>query len=233
MRILSLDTSTSTAVLALMDGATPLAEMRLAAGQKRGERIADALRFLLAQADWKPEDVEGYAVGLGPGSFTGLRTGLALVKGLVIAHPRPVVGVSTLHALALNAAGFNGAILPLIDARKGQVFTARFRSDGQGAVARETEDAAVFPQDLDRIAPEPALLLGDGLRRYGELIAAHRGHHDLIAPEGLWSPAGPMIAELARPRLDRGETDPIESLVPIYVRSSDAELGLGAQKSSQ
>jgi tRNA threonylcarbamoyladenosine biosynthesis protein TsaB len=244
MKILALDTSTSHAALGICDDGRILAELTFDAGKNRGESLAPALQSMLGWLHLAPADIEAYAVGLGPGSFTGLRTGLAFVKGLHLANPRPVAGVSTLEAIARNAST-DAAILPLIDAKKGQVFAARFRRQGGGdtlvphleadksvgptrELVRETPDQAIFPEAVAGLVSGLTLILGDGLRRYAAAIQA-AAPNALLAPEALWPPRASVLAAIAAPRLLRGQADNIDLLAPVYVRYSDAELGLAAK----
>jgi len=246
MKVLALDTSTATASIALCDGAAVLAEAALAVGRKRGEHLPDAIAWLLGTLGMKPAEVEGFAVGLGPGSFTGLRSGLALVKGLALPVERPVVGVSSLHALAAAAVGHRGPVLPVIDAHKGEVYSAVFSADGSGLPARLSLDSALLPGRLPDllaaagIAPASdhsyfnVLVLGDGLLKHADAIAAALGVVARASGPCLqfasaisWPPRAAWVAALAWPRLAAGDSDPLDPLVPIYVRSSDTDLRLG------
>jgi len=227
VKILAIDSSTSYASAAVTDGGRTLAELGMEAGSRRGERLARAVDRVLDSAGLSLGDIDAYALGLGPGSFTGLRAALSFVKGLAIARPKPVAGASTLHAMALSASAHSGPVVPVIDARKGEVFAARFVGDGGGDVTRETEDMAIPPARLAELAPDETLLLGDGLSRYGDQIREVLGERAVFAPAWMWAPRAVHVAELARRRLANGDEDRIDSLVPIYVRSSDAELKMG------
>lgn len=229
MKTLALDTSTPTASIAVTDGAKVLAELSADTGRKRGERLVDAGREILSILELDPSDIEAYAVGVGPGSFTGLRTGLALVKGLHLANPRPAVGVSSLHALAMSGAGFGGTVLPVIEAHKGEVFTAAFRPDASMGLERVSEEMAVAPAELAGLAEGRVLVLGDGLEKHSETVGQALGNRAVIAPPALWSPRAAWIGVLAAARLEKGEADDLDSMVPTYIRHSDAELRLGAK----
>ena len=255
MKILALDTSTSTASLAVCDGTLTLAEAALAVGRKRGEHLPGAIAWLLGTLQMKPAEVEGFAVGLGPGSFTGLRAGLALCKGMALPAMRPVVGVSSLHALAAAAVGHRGIVLPVIDAHKGEVYSAVFSmgatagdagSEGSviGLPVRLSPDSALLPSRLpDLLAAagvvpvgknySDVIILGDGLLKHRDAIAAAfavaraSGPCLQFAPALSWPPRAAWVAALAWARLSAGESDPLDPLVPIYVRSSDTDLRLG------
>lgn len=237
MKILALDTSTSTASVALCDGGRPLAEAGLAVGRKRGEHLPDAIAWLLSTLGMKPAEVEGFAVGLGPGSFTGLRSGLALIKGLALAGGQPVFGVSSLEALAA-AAGHRGPVLAVIDAHKGEVYAAVFKGLGSERPQRLSPDHAVLPETLPNLTAAagvagphfPQLLVtGDGLTKHREAIAAALPGAVFASPIW-WTPRAAWVAALAADRLAAGDSDPLDPLAPIYVRSTDTELRLGPRK---
>lgn len=229
MKILAIDTSTPTASIAVMQGDKPLAETAFESGKKQGERLVPAIENLMAGIGISPADICAYAVGIGPGSFTGLRSGLSLIKGMALARPGPVVGISSLHAIAA-ASDFKGVVLPVIDARKGQVFTAIFRADNEGALVRESDDMAIAPERVADLTAGPALVLGNGLTQYRSIIEKAMGETAVIGPQELWTPKAAKIGALAWERLEPGDSDPLDTLVPKYVRSSDAELKLGKKR---
>ncbi|MFO8058299.1 MAG: tRNA (adenosine(37)-N6)-threonylcarbamoyltransferase complex dimerization subunit type 1 TsaB [bacterium] len=229
MKIFGIDTSTGVRSAAVMEDGKLLAELCLQTGKKPSEKLAPAIKELFYNLGLSPAEVEGYAVGLGPGSFTGLRTGISLLKGMAMANPAPVIGVSSLEALARSAVGYKGRVLPLIDAKKGQVFTARFQADGEGGLARISADLALDPAELPSLEPRP-LLLGEGLRRYQKEIVSAFSENVSQAPENLWTLRASWVCELARPLLEKGESQELHSLLPVYVRNTDQELKLGPPK---
>jgi tRNA threonylcarbamoyladenosine biosynthesis protein TsaB len=196
-------------------------------------RLPGALAELLGALGRKLPEVEGYAVGLGPGSFTGLRIGLATWKGLAYGNRRPIAGASSLAAMALEAAPAApaGALLvPLLDARKGEVYAGFYRAVGDG-VEPAAPEAALSPAALlDRLAPlGRATGFGEGYGAFETVLAA--GLPRLAdAPA---TPSAAMIARLAAPRLVGAAYDAqaLFALEPHYVRQSEAEVkfprGLG------
>jgi tRNA threonylcarbamoyladenosine biosynthesis protein TsaB len=183
---------------------------------------------------WSPEDVDLLALGLGPGSFTGLRIGVSIVKGLAWAMKRPVVGVSTLKALAMNVRYSDLTVCPLLDARKGEVYAALYRRAlRDGGMEAVMDDCALKPEELiHRVIGKggegekgekagPTVFLGDGLRVYSEKIK-EKIKDAIVAPGFLWHVRGSNIAELA---LSGGgkEISP-DKLTPVYLRKSEAEL---------
>jgi tRNA threonylcarbamoyladenosine biosynthesis protein TsaB len=198
-----------------------------------GGRLPGALSDLLTAEGLALPAVEGYAVGLGPGSFTGLRIGLATWKGLAYANRRPVAGVSSLAAMALEAAAGApaGAVLvPLLDAKKGEVYAGFYAAEGGGVRALAPE-AALSPQALlDRTAG-----LGGALA-FGEGYQAHQAALEgrlAALPTPVLSPGAAAVAALAAPGLAGSAYDPqaLFALEPHYVRKSEAEVkfphGLG------
>jgi tRNA threonylcarbamoyladenosine biosynthesis protein TsaB len=197
-----------------------------------GGRLPGVLVELLEAEGLHIPDVEGYAIGLGPGSFTGLRIGLATWKGLAYANRRPIAGASSLAAMALAAApgAPDGAVLiPLLDAKKGELYAGFFRASG-GGVEAVAPEAALSPEALlARAAALPgALAFGDGCAAYAERLAAlPRLTTEVATPPAL------AVAALAAPRLAGAAFDAqtLFALEPHYVRPSEAELkfpkGLG------
>jgi tRNA threonylcarbamoyladenosine biosynthesis protein TsaB len=194
-----------------------------------GALLPGALRDLLTAVDRKVGDIEGYAVGLGPGSFTGLRVGLATWKGLAYANQRPIAGVSSLAALALAAAPAAPAgalLLPLLDARKGEVYAGFYRA---GSLAgAEGPEAVLAPQALLERAAGLSLG-GRELFAFGEGYEAHRelfaGRLPRLATD-LLTPPAEAVARLAATRLEGAPYDAaaLYALEPHYLRKSEAEV---------
>jgi len=202
-----------------------------------GARLPGALSDLLVALDRRIADVEGYAVGLGPGSFTGLRVGLATWKGLAYANRRPIVGVSSLAAMALAAApdAPEGALLlPLLDARKGELYAGFYRVSG-GGVQAEAPEGALAPQALLERAAALSLS-GAHLSAFGEGYTAYAARLEGKLPRlatAVESPPADAVARLAAARLQGAAYDApaLFALEPHYVRLSEAEVkfpdGLG------
>jgi tRNA threonylcarbamoyladenosine biosynthesis protein TsaB len=184
-----------------------------------------AIQALLEEAGLGLTEIEGIAISLGPGSFTGLRVGLSAVKGLALATERPVVGIPTLDALASQLPCTPCLVCPIVDARKGEVYAALYKQGEGGTVERLTPYQALSPAALMAgIPPQQTVFLGDGVEVYGDLIKEHLGEQALFAPVHLRFLRGTTVAELGLKRIKQGEKDDIVSLVPIYVRQSDAEI---------
>jgi len=203
-----------------------------------GARLPEALRDLLVAVDRRISDVEGWAVGLGPGSFTGLRVGLATWKGLAYANRRPIAGVSSLAAMALAAApdADPGALLlPLLDARKGEVYAGFYRVAGGDLQIIEPE-AAVAPQALLERAAALSLA-GHRPVAFGQGYQAFQAQLGPGLPRletEVATPPAAAVAALAAGRLRGAAYDApsLFALEPHYIRLSEAEVkfpdGLGA-----
>ncbi len=187
-------------------------------------RLLMTIDDVMAKAgiDWP--QVEGVAVGLGPGSFTGLRIGMATARGLVASAGVPLLGVSTLDALAAGCMPMiNFRVCSVIDARKKEVYAAFYGQDVNGCPLREGEILAISPEDLVGQITSPVVMVGDGVLTYREKFIEMLGDNVVFAPAHLHTPNGATIGLLAHDQL----VNPPESLAPLYVRASDAELSLG------
>jgi tRNA threonylcarbamoyladenosine biosynthesis protein TsaB len=225
MKILGVDTSTSCGSLGIIDDDEVVAEYALLRDETHSTRLIPTIQALLKEARLSLDEIDGIAVSLGPGSFTGLRVGLSAVKGLALADEKPVVGVPTLDALASNLPFTPNVICPILDARKGEVYTALYKDGVGGQVEQLTPYQILSPLDLlEKIPFQKTIFLGNGVEAYGELIEERLGVKALFAPPHLRFLRGSSVAEIGLQRFKKGEKDDISSLVPIYVRPSDAEI---------
>src|SRR5438093_2583246 len=149
MRVLAVETSTLAGGAALLDGEVVVGEYALDVGATHSERLMGAIDRLLTDAGWTVRDLEGLAVSVGPGSFTGLRIGLSTVKGLALALSIPIVAVPTLDAMAALLPFAALPVCPVLDARQGDVYAPRDRWDGAGT-HRVWEYLGVAPGDLSQ-----------------------------------------------------------------------------------
>jgi tRNA threonylcarbamoyladenosine biosynthesis protein TsaB len=224
VKILAVDTSTSLGTIALVDGPVVRAELALNVSATHNRRLLPGIHRLLTDVGWRLEDLDGMAIGLGPGSFTGLRIGMSVMKGLAFASGKPLVGVPTLDALAANVALAPWPICPVMDARKGEVYTAFYRGGERHDLERLTPYQVMKPQSLADCITGKTVLLGDGLLRYGDVLAAGLGDLLVRAPTHLNAIRGASIGSLAMERLRRGLAEEISTCTPLYIRPSEAEL---------
>jgi tRNA threonylcarbamoyladenosine biosynthesis protein TsaB len=175
-----------------------------------------------AQLDW--EDIDAIAISLGPGSFTGLRIGLSTAKGLAFAGSIPLIGISSLEAMACQFSYVSCQVCPVIDARKKEVYAALFKPKSNGTLHRLSEDMVVAPDKLASQISEPTLLIGDGAALYGDLFLEHLGSKAIIPPPHLSFPHAANVGYLALPLWEQKQFLDPASAVPIYIRPSDAEI---------
>jgi tRNA threonylcarbamoyladenosine biosynthesis protein TsaB len=226
MVILSLDTTTRTGSCALLRDDLVLREHIGAVSRDQAERLPGDLAALLDREGVTLDAVDAFAVATGPGSFTGLRVGIATMQGLALATERPLIGVSAFDALAVLATRSTAAVSTStwIDAWRGEVFAAEYR-DG-----RPLADPVVAPPDLllERVHGSETVFTGDGAALYEQRIRASLGaaarFTTPIAP-----PLAGAVAMLAARAFGRGERPLPHAIRAVYVRRSDAELAAGRQ----
>lgn len=222
MKFFLLDTSTSVYSMAISDGSSLLAHDGGVAGPTTAARLAPAVSALFAGAGVTAADMDFFAVTVGPGAFTGLRVGISMVKGLALATGRPVVPISSLALLAMNACQSQIPVSPMFDARKGEVYAAIY--DFRSASAPVVREAAADPALFLRGIGGSALFLGDGALRYRELIEEIMGERALFAEGDLHHPRASAGTTLALEGFARGMAIPPAQLLPRYLRLSEAEL---------
>ena len=225
MKILAFDTSATVASVALCEGERLLAEYTINNGNTHSETLLPMVESLLSHFSMSVSEVDLFAVSAGPGSFTGVRIGAATLKGLAFASDKPCVGVSTLHAIAENLSVCKGLICPVMNARRSQVYTALFRSDGE-KLERLMPDSALSIAELDeKLADhgEPVYFVGDG---YGVTLPALTKTEALPVPDRFRHQSAYSVARVAYAQYLSGEYTDDLSLKVNYLRPSQAEREL-------
>ena len=224
MIILAFDSTAKVASVAVLDGERVLGVTNIDNGLTQSELLLPMAEDLLKSLKLGFADVELLACSVGPGSFTGVRIGAALVKGLAFGRGIPCAAVSTLEALAYNLMPAKGRIVAVMDARRAQVYSATFTSDGE-ALSRLTEDRAVSIAELcDEIAKEsePVYLVGDGYDAVcRELLA--RGIEFPETPYALRYENAASVARVAYLDMQSGRTVSDLEIQPTYLRMPQAE----------
>lgn len=216
MRLLALETSTLAGGVALLDDERVVGEYLLDVRVTHSERLMPAIDRLLRDAGWTVANLDGLAVAVGPGSFTGLRIGLSTAKGLAWARGIPAAPVPTLDALSASLPFCALPVCPVLDARKGEVYCSRYRWDGAG-MRREWDYLAIPPGSLADRLDEPTVLLGDGA---GSVLSRHAR----VAPAHRRMPSAAAVGVLGLARFRAGEVVSATELLPFYLRPSEAEL---------
>ena len=203
MKVLALESATLSGGAALVDGERLLGEITLDVAVTHSERLMAAVDRLVAECGFSPRDLDGLAVSIGPGSFTGLRVGLATVKGLALALDLPIAPVPTLDALAARLPFAEAAVCPILDARKGEVYLSLYRWDGQEMV-RNWDYLALTPEAAAARLEAPVILLGDGIAACRPWLA-RLGDGCRVAPPAQRMPSPAVVAQIGRRMLAAGE----------------------------
>jgi tRNA threonylcarbamoyladenosine biosynthesis protein TsaB len=224
MKVLGIDTSTSCGGVGLVDDERVISECLLNVSVTHSERLLATIEHLLKESGHSVEELDGWAVSLGPGSFTGLRIGVSTVKGLAFATQKPVAGVPTLDALASQVPPTPYLICPILDARKGEVYTAFYHYDERGLLKRESPYLAIGPQDLAKRIEEKTVFIGTGVGTYANDLKKALSSLALFPSAPLHLPRGSIVAGLGLELLRKGQSLDLASFTPIYVRPSEAEI---------
>ena len=224
MKILAFDGTAKAASVAVCENEKPLAYYTVDNGLTQSELLLPMAENLLSSLKLSFSDIDIFATSVGPGSFTGVRIGVSLIKGLAFGRKAPCIAVSTLEALAENLVPLKGVLVPCMDARRNQVYSATFRSDGEN-IERLTEDRAI---SLDELADEllkfdePIYLSGDGYSVAQRALLA-KGVKLSETPELLILENGVSVARVAYKMYERGEYVTDTELSPTYLRLPQAE----------
>ncbi|MBO5892034.1 MAG: tRNA (adenosine(37)-N6)-threonylcarbamoyltransferase complex dimerization subunit type 1 TsaB [Oscillospiraceae bacterium] len=224
MLLLAFETSAKAASVALFDGNILLGEQYQNTGLTHSQTLLVMAENLLSQCGKKPSQVEAVAVASGPGSFTGVRIGVAAAKGFAWGGELPIYGVSTLEAMALGLGAWEGVICPVMDARRSQVYNALFYVN-QGEVTRQCEDRAISLEDLEKELKnlsKPVFLVGDGSNLcYNTLLESIPNL--VMPPEHRLHQRAVGVGLAALMRMAAGDAGDGGSLTPNYLRLSQAE----------
>ena len=225
MTILAMDTATMVSSVAVATGERVLAELTAETRFTHSETLVVNIEEVMRLADVKREDLSAVAVSLGPGSFTGLRIGLAAAKAIAYALSIPLVGVPTLEVLAAAFPSPGAVVAPLIDAQKGNAYFALYRSAEQGLICEKEVAVASLQEIIATIAEikSPVMIAGDFTRKLA-MKDIELPKNAMLAPITHIMPRAALVAARAIVRLENGEGNSPMDLEPIYVRRSEAEV---------
>lgn len=225
MKILAVDTATTSCSVAIVDKDTLLAEITNVREQTHSKHLMNMINTVIGFSGLSLSGLDGFAVTRGPGTFTGLRIGISSVKGLATASGKPIVGVSSLDALAMQVSLSSYFICPLLDARKGEVYFSRYRFR-EGSLIKEIEEQVFPPEKAVSDLNEECIFVGNGALLYQEMILNKLGESAHFAMSFQNTIRASTVAHLSMHRFIKADTDDIGMFVPHYIRKSDAELKL-------
>ncbi|MCK8816135.1 tRNA (adenosine(37)-N6)-threonylcarbamoyltransferase complex dimerization subunit type 1 TsaB [Natroniella sulfidigena] len=225
MLVLAVDSSTKVGSVSLVSTERLVAESLLNLDQTHSQRLMPQIVELVKRSDYELQDVDGIAVGLGPGSFTGTRIGVVTAKTLAQSLELPIVGISTLKAMAYNLKYVSGYICPVVDARRERVFTGLYRTDGEDLRA-ETEEGLLAIDDLITelsSIQEEIYFVGEIAQKYRTEISEQVEQAQFVSNKFSLPQAG-ALGELAVERLMLEDEDQLFELTPNYLKRSQAEI---------
>jgi tRNA threonylcarbamoyladenosine biosynthesis protein TsaB len=221
-KLLAVDTATESCGVAMIADGRIRAEFNLNLGGTHTKHILTAIDAVLSLSGASIADIDVYAVTRGPGSFTGLRIGVSTMKGLAFATGKPIVGISSLEILAHQAGGDSALVCAMIDARRNEIYWRVYRRKGDILICCGDEQVGPV-EDLAGQIDDRCMFIGNAALQYASRLPG------LVKHEIQWPPAvdnairPAVLAQLAWQRFQQGQVDDVETLVPVYIRKSDAE----------
>jgi len=210
MQVLGIDTSCLALALGIVNDDKVIFDLVTDSGIPEGEDIIEIMRYWIKDLN----QIDGFAVSIGPGSYTGLRVGLSTVKGLAFGLMKPVVGVPTLDAFVTGFPYVGYTITPVIDTRRGDVYTASYQADGKRITSYRMLKAEEFIDSLEG----KHLFTGSGVEVYSSQIKKKLGKKAHFISPNITFPRGSWIANLGLKRIKEGNFDALDSLQPIYIK---------------
>ena len=221
--LLLLNTATAAGSVAVTSGETVVGELLLNLRSTHSDRLLLQVSQLLADTDTALDRLEAIGVVVGPGAFTGLRVGVATAKGLALASGKPLLALSSLQGLASQVPCAAGPVCALLDARKSQVYAGLFHwQDGHPRAC--SPERVIDPEALLEEFSDEVLFVGDGAVAYRTLIVRRLGARARFAPWPCHVLRASSLGPLALAALNAGETCSAQSLAPVYIRPSEAEI---------
>jgi tRNA threonylcarbamoyladenosine biosynthesis protein TsaB len=215
MKILALDTSTTHLTIAVLDDEKVLSSYHEQVDRNHSSLLVPMIDKTLKNAKLELRDIDAFAVGVGPGSFTGLRIGIATVKGLALSSGKPIVTVPTFDAVAMNVIGYEGVICPVLDARKNKVYGCFYKS-GKNKLEKLSEYLLVGAEELVKMSEkyDKIFFLGDGLKIIGKT------ENEAFA----WYPRAEVIGRLALDGIKEKRFTSPQELEPMYLYTKECDI---------
>ena len=230
MILMGIDSSTPQSSVALVkDG--QVIEQAQVDPESVSNQVLVLIDRILVNSRTKLNDLDGFCLTVGPGSFTGLRIGASILKGLLLATSKPFVKIDTLESIALMAMPINKKICTILDAKKKELYTAYFQPTTQ-IPERLSPDRALTPNQLCQEIKEPTVFIGNGLDSYGDFLASELKENFLPKPDNHLYTVAACAARIAEKRFESEKTNNLDSLRIKYVRKPEAELKLMEKESA-
>lgn len=227
MRVLGIDTSTNYGSVAIAEKERLLCELPIPLTESYSKGLLNTIDNILEVSKISACDIDGYAISIGPGSFTGLRIGLSTCKGFNLAMERPIIPVETLDAMVDSISlDFQSSILllcPIIDAKRGEVYTSFYRYEG-GYIKKVTDDMVISPENLCKKITELTIFFGDGVKPYRDIIKDRLGELAYFYTGVPKNSIAASIALMGIKKIERGDVVDSMTLKPKYIRRSEAEI---------
>ncbi|KPK77344.1 MAG: hypothetical protein AMJ89_02570 [candidate division Zixibacteria bacterium SM23_73] len=223
MKVLGVDTSTMTAGIGIVEEDEVLVEVKFSVKITYSEILLSCIDQALKNVSLKIDDMDGFAISIGPGSFTSLRIGLSTLKGLSFATGKPLVSVLSLDALAYLSLYCQYPVVTMLDAKKNQVYAAIYETK-DGELKRQSDYLVIGVEDLVKRISHKTLFVGSGAKLYQKKLI------ELLKDKAYFSqaerslPSGATVAFLGSKKLILGQFEDIVNLEPLYLRKSEAEL---------
>ena len=223
MYILAIDTSGAALSVALLDDEAIRAEVFLNTGVNHSLHLLPAVKYVYEQAGLNTDAADLFVCAIGPGSFTGLRIGVGTIKGLAMAAGKPVVGVSSLAVLAANIAPVSMNICPMLDAQRGQIYTALYKMDGDFLPIRIGKEQVAELEPFLKGLTEKTIFLGSGALKHAQSIKKILPDTSILAPERHCYNRAAVAGILGLKKFQEGKTSDTRTFAPRYLRPSEAE----------
>ncbi len=222
MNILALETSTKSFSLAVLRNEKVIAERTVILKKVLSDSIIPSIDRILKKSKLSLKNIDGFAVGLGPGSFTSLRVGLSTVKGLAFATGKPIVGVASLDALALNVpAMYDSTICAITDGKRNLFYTC-FYKRSHGALKAKTNYLLIDSKTLQEKLKKETIFTGDGIKLLPDELK--KNPYFTFLDERFWYPKAGRVGLLSFKRFQKYDFDDIDRLIPIYLYPDDCQV---------
>ena len=223
MQILGIETSSKFLSLAISKDNKIIAQINIDAYRKLSSLLIDSIKNVLRKANLKLEELDGFAVGLGPGSFTGLRIGITTVKALALSLNKPVVGISSLDVIAQNIFPSPHQICVILDAKRDNVFSCIYEYRNN-KIKKLSRDLLINIKDLIKRTNKKTVFLGDGLAVFDSLIKKDKKQKASFAEQKFWYPNASNLLMLAFDKFKRKNFINTDNLVPMYLYPKECQI---------